>query len=299
MSDASPWRQRFAPAKVNLFLHVGPVSADGYHPVCSLMVFADVGDVVRLRDAPIMSFGLEGPFAGGLADDADNLVTRARDRLAAGLPRPPAPFELVLDKRLPIAAGLGGGSADAAAALALIADRLAAEQGQIVDPNRLTAIARGLGADVTACLESKSVIGRGRGDDVSPAPTLPLLHAVLVNPLAPSPTGAVYRAFDALAPGPGADEPDLSGEIRSLSEVVAWLETTRNDLEAPALVVQPGIADVLAALRSAPQTLFARMSGSGATCFALAADAAAAAALAARIAAGHPGWWVAACCFGS
>ena len=291
--------ERFAPAKVNLFLHVGPVSADGYHPVCSLMVFADVGDVVRLAPAPAMGFALEGPFAGILAADGDNLVTRARDRLLAIAEAPPAPFALTLDKRLPIAAGLGGGSADAAAALALIVARLASDPGLGLDPTRVAEIARGLGADVTACLESRSVVGRGRGDDVSPAPPMPVLHAVLVNPLVPSPTGAVYRGFDGLPPGPGADEPDLGRGFRSLADVVAWLETTRNDLEAPALTVQPRIADVLDALRSAPETVFARMSGSGATCFGLAADAMAAAALATRITADHPGWWVAACRFGA
>ena len=291
--------ERFAPAKVNLFLHVGPVSADGYHPVCSLMVFADVGDVVRMAPAPAMGFALEGPFAGILAADGDNLVTRARDRLLAIAEAPPAPFALTLDKRLPIAAGLGGGSADAAAALALIAGHLAAERGRPPGEAELADIARSLGADVTACLESKSVIGRGRGDDISPAPPLPVLHAVLVNPLAPSPTGAVYRAFDDLASGPGADEPLPAGDLRSLAEVVAWLETTRNDLETPALAVQPRIGEVLAALRAAPETAFARMSGSGATCFALAADSTAAAALAGRIAADHPGWWVAACRFGA
>ena len=291
--------ERFAPAKVNLFLHVGPVSPDGYHPVCSLMVFADVGDIVSLSPAPAMGFALEGPFAGLLAADADNLVTRARDRLLQGIDGAIAPFQLTLDKRLPIAAGLGGGSADAAAALTLIADHLSVEQGRRPAASRLADIARTLGADVTACLMSASVIGRGRGDDISPAPVLPLLHAVLVNPLAPSPTGAVYRGFDTLPPGPGADEPDLRGGWRSLEAVVAWLETTRNDLEAPALAVQPRIAEVLAALRSAPETMFARMSGSGATCFALAADAAGAATLAARLLADHPGWWVAACRFGA
>ena len=299
MSDPVMWRERFAPAKVNLFLHVGPVSDDGYHPVCSLMVFADVGDIVRLRDASAMGFALEGPFAGVLAGDADNLVTRARDRLVAGLSKAPAPFELVLDKRLPIAAGLGGGSADAAAALALIADRIAADDGRGVDPGRVADIARGLGADVTACLESRSVIGRGRGDEVSPAPRMPVLDAVLVNPLAPSPTGAVYRAFDALPAGPGADEPDLPDGLASPHDVVAWLESTRNDLEQPALTVQPRIAEVLATLRAAPEATFARMSGSGATCFALAADRAAAAGLAARLTGEHPDWWVAACRFGA
>ena len=290
---------RFAPAKVNLFLHVGPVAPDGYHPVCSLMVFADVGDVVRLADAPAMSFTLDGPFAGALADDADNLVTRARDRLLAGLEPPPAPFALSLDKRLPIAAGLGGGSADAAAALSLIAERLRIERGEDFGAARLEAVARTLGADVTACLESRSVIGRGHGDDVSPAPTLPPLHAVLVNPLAAAPTGAVYRAFDALPPGPGADEPTLGARLESVLDVADWLETTRNDLEAPALTVQPKIAGVLAALRASPQTLLARMSGSGATCFALTADAEAASALAARLRSEHPGWWIAPCRFGA
>src|SRR5438105_4181169 len=113
---AQVWTQRFAPAKVNLFLHVGPVGPDGYHPVCSLMVFADVGDVVRLRRAPAMAFRLAGSFAGDLEGEGDNLVTRARDLLAANALSTPIDFELVLDKRLPIAAGLGGGSADAAAA---------------------------------------------------------------------------------------------------------------------------------------------------------------------------------------
>lgn len=293
------WSERFAPAKVNLFLHVGPVSDDAYHPVCSLMVFADVGDVVRIRDAPVMTFAIEGPFAGELGRQGDNLVTRARDDLIASLRRSTTPFGLMLYKRLPIAAGLGGGSADAAATLELIAQRLVAEGGADLGRDALGEIARELGADVTACLKSKSVIGRGRGDNLSPAPALPVLHAVLVNPLAPCPTGAVYGAFDAAPPGPGANEPDVTGTLDSVAEVTAWLGTTRNDLEAPALIVQPLIADVLGALRSAPETAFARMSGSGATCFAITADAASASVLAARIAADRPDWWVAACRFGA
>jgi 4-diphosphocytidyl-2-C-methyl-D-erythritol kinase len=291
--------ERFAPAKVNLFLHVGPVSADGYHPVCSLMVFADVGDVIRLQDASAMTFSVSGPFAEELGADGDNLVSRARDRLVSALGWSPLPFRLTLEKRLPIAAGLGGGSADAAAALELIAEHLRAEADETVDSDQLASIARGLGADVTACLKSRSVIGRGRGDDISDAPALPVLHAVLVNPLAPASTGAVYRAFDALPPGPGADEPDTDRPFASVADVVAWLSRTRNDLEAPAMAVQPLVATVLATLRSAPEALFTRMSGSGATCFALTTDAIAARLLAGRVAAAHPGWWVAACRLGA
>ncbi len=291
------WVERFAPAKVNLFLHVGPVATDGYHPVCSLMVFADVGDVVRLGPAPAMAFGLTGPFADVLGSASDNLVIRARDQLIAAASGSVAPFALVLDKRLPIAAGLGGGSADAAAALVLIGERLA-EQGNTVDPGGLASIARTLGADVTACVPSKSVVGRGRGDDVVPAPAMPPLDAVLVNPRAPSSTGAVYRAFDTLPAGPGADEPTLPPAFASVAEVVAFLEQTRNDLERPAMALQPLIGEVLATLNRSPEALFTRMSGSGATCFALCADQTNADRLAARLAADQPGWWVQACRFG-
>ncbi len=291
------WVERFAPAKVNLFLHVGPVAPDGYHPVCSLMVFANVGDVVRLRPAPAMAFGLTGPFAETLGSAADNLVIRARDQLIAAAPGSVAPFELVLDKRLPIAAGLGGGSADAAASLVLIGGHLAAH-GNAVDPDRLVLIARTLGADVTACVGSKSVIGRGRGDDVEPAPTMPPLDAVLVNPRASSSTGAVYRAFDTLPAGPGADERALPPAFASVAEMVDFLRETRNDLERPAVTLQPLIGEVLGAVARSPEALFTRMSGSGATCYALCADRTGAERLAARLAADRPGWWVRACRFG-
>lgn len=290
--------ERFAPAKVNLFLHVGPVGADGYHPLVSLMVFADVGDTVRLRPAAEMAFRLQGPFAGALEAAPDNLVTRARDALIAGLPRPPEPFEISLDKRLPIAAGLGGGSADAAAALVLVAERLVAEGLAPTDAARQDAIARRLGADVPACLAARPVIGRGRGDDLSPAPPIPALHAALVNPMAASPTGAVYRAFDAAPPGPGADEPAWPEAFAAPSAVAAFLRQTRNDLEAPAIALQPLIGEVLDALAAAPQTLFARMSGSGATCFALTAGPGEARDLAAGIQAAHPTWWARACVLG-
>jgi 4-diphosphocytidyl-2-C-methyl-D-erythritol kinase len=280
--------QRLAPAKVNLFLHVGPVRADGYHPVCSLATFADVGDVVRLSSADEMAFAVEGPFAQALAAETDNLAIRARDLLLAG--REAAPFRLTLDKRLPVAAGLGGGSSDAAASLRLIDEALA-----IGDGAALRAIARQLGADALMCLAANPVLAEGRGDDLAPPPPFPDLPAVLVNPRLPSPTGPVYRAYDeAGAPG-AADRPDWPADLSTIAEVATFLAGCRNDLEAPAMSLQPAIADVLGALRGRPQTRLARMSGSGATCFALCAGLAERDALAAAVSETRPDWWVQSC----
>jgi 4-diphosphocytidyl-2-C-methyl-D-erythritol kinase len=285
--------QRLAPAKVNLFLHVGPVGADGYHPLCSLVTFADVGDVVRLSAADALAFVVEGPFGDDLTPDADNLVVRARDLALADFAGAPTPFALTLDKRLPIAAGLGGGSSDAAATLALIREALGWRPGG--GEAGLARLGGRLGADVPMCLAGRPVVAEGRGDLLSPAPAFPDLDAVLVNPLRPSPTGAVYRAYDeAGAPG-GADAPVWPASLFSVRAVADFLADCRNDLEPPAVSLEPAIADALAALRARSQTLFARMSGSGATCFALCADAAAAADLAAGVAAEHPGWWVRPC----
>jgi 4-diphosphocytidyl-2-C-methyl-D-erythritol kinase len=289
--------ERFAPAKVNLFLHVGPPAADGYHPVSSLMVFADVGDVVRLVPAESLGFGVEGPFAETLGADHDNLVVRARDLALQGLAGPPA-FHLTLDKQLPIAAGLGGGSADAAATLVLVRRTLEAAGLPAPGDETLMALARSLGADVAACLESVPVIATGRGDILTAAPPLPSLDVVLVNPLAPSPTGAVYRAYDAdVAPG-GAAPPALPDRFATAQDLAASLAATRNDLEAPAVALQPLIGEVLQVLGVAPEARLARMSGSGATCFALCADAVDAWRLAVRLEKARPDWWVKPCRLG-
>lgn len=283
-------REERAPAKVNLYLHVGPIQADGYHPVESLMVFADAGDAVVLDpDAP--GFAVEGPFAGPLTSEADNLVTRARDLFLEAFGG--REVGLRLAKRLPIAAGLGGGSSDAAAALRL----LAAEWGVSREDPQLLAIAARLGADVPACLRASAVIGRGRGDRLSPAPALPGLAAVLANPGLPSPTGAVYRAFDASPPpGPLAAEPP--GALKDVKDVVSWLKTTRNDLERPAIAITPRIGEALAELAQEPEALLARMSGSGATVFALCDTPERAEDLAARLRRRHPDWWVERCRLG-
>jgi 4-diphosphocytidyl-2-C-methyl-D-erythritol kinase len=287
----------FAPAKVNLFLHVGPVDADGYHPVASLMSFADVGDRLRLAPADAFSFGVEGDFADALAgeDPTANLVWRAAQRLLTRAAAAPPPWRLVLDKALPVAAGLGGGSSDAGAALKLLRDAL----DLAVDDSALQDIAAELGADGPACLVARPVIGQGRGDQLSPAPVMPPLPAVLVNPRLPCSTGQVYRAFDALkAPDSGADLPHLAQTYDSVAAVVALLAQCRNDLEPPALGVCPEIAEVLATLQAWPQTRLARLSGSGATCFALCETSAEAEALAAGLNEARPGWWIRACNLG-
>lgn len=281
-----------APAKVNLFLHVGPPASDGYHPLASLVAFADVGDTVTLQAADAPVFAVEGPFAAALAGETDNLVTRALAHFAVAANRPDLAFAARLDKRLPVAAGLGGGSSDAGAALRL-ANALTSRP---LDEPALEAVAGTLGADGPMCLRAETAWATGRGDVLQPEPRLPALAAVLVNPGAPSPTGAVYRAYDADVTG-AADLPAPPADWR-VAGVIAWLAALRNDLEVPAVRLEPRIGAALAAVRADPGVALARMSGSGATVFGLCPEPAAAAAAAARLQAAHPGWWVTACRLG-
>ncbi len=275
-----------APAKVNLFLHVGPPAPDGFHPVCSLMAFADIGDQVRLEPGAF-GFRLAGEFGVGLEGEADNLVTRARAALAAQVGGEDE-FGLVLDKRLPIAAGLGGGSSDAAAALRLMRDHL----GLGLSDDDLRGLASALGSDTPACIDPRPWIAEGRGERLRPPPRFPALPVVLVNPRVASPTGPVYRAYDAAVSPKGADAPHWPKAFPTVAAIADALAACRNDLEAPAMRLNPAIATARDALAEAPETLLARMSGSGATCFALCAEPAAAVDLAARITQEHPGWWV-------
>jgi len=288
MTAAPAGATAFAAAKVNLFLHVGPPAPDGYHPIASLFVFADIGDRLFLGEGRAGALSLEGPFAAGLSAGPDNLIARAREALSPGLAT-----DLRLEKGLPLAAGIGGGSADAAATLRLLNPLLPKPRTGA----ELLAIASGLGADVAACLESRAVIATGRGEVLSSAPRLPPLHAVLVNPGVESPTGPVFRAYDAGAVR-DAVSPPMPPAFETPREVAALVARTRNDLEAPALGLTPAIGTVLEALRDARETLVARMSGSGATSFALCAGAAEARALAGRLGAAHPDWWVRACRLG-
>ena len=251
-----------APAKVNLALHVTGRRADGRHDLDSLVAFADVGD--RLTVAPGDGLTVTGPFAQGVPTDDRNIVRRAL--AAAGTTR-----AVALDKRLPHAAGLGGGSSDAAAVLRAV--------GADLGTDALMA----LGADVPVCLHGRAARMRGAGEAVEPTP-LPPLHAVLVNPGAAVPTGAVFAALER------RDNPGM-GAVPA-EDPVDWLATRRNDLEAPALAIAPAIGDALAALRTTGAAV-ARMSGSGGTCFGLYGTAEAARGAAARLS--RPGWWVVPC----
>jgi len=283
----------FAPAKVNLFLHVAPPAPNGMHPVCSLMVFADVGDTIRLDPAPSLSFAVTGPFAGPAGTGDDNLVLRAARALAEATGRPAA-AHLTLDKQLPVAAGLGGGSSDAGAALRLLAPTF----GLADDDDLLTQVATRLGADGAACLYGCPVIGEGRGEVLSPAPGLPNLHAVLVNPGVPSSTPAVYRAYDAQGATGDCARPDLPKAFATPRDLVQAMGRLRNDLEAPAIALAPAIGEALQLLKDQPETLLARVSGSGATCFGLCDDAVQARRLAGCLTDQRPGWWVRACRLG-
>ncbi|MBU4135187.1 MAG: 4-(cytidine 5'-diphospho)-2-C-methyl-D-erythritol kinase [Alphaproteobacteria bacterium] len=277
---------RLAPAKVNLFLHVGPVEADGYHPLASLAAFADVGDRLTVEPAERLSLAVVGPFAGGLEGEGDNLVLRAVRALgaAAGVGEPA--LRITLDKQLPVAAGLGGGSSDAGAALKLAREAL----GLPLDDAALAEIAAGIGADGPMCLHARAAWAEGRGDVLTFETGLPTLPALLVNPGVPSSTGAVYRAFDDGAKG-GADRPRPPTAWDLLS-VIDWLAAQRNDLQAPAVSLAPAIGEALAATADLPGARLTRMSGSGATVFALFDSAAAAGAAGRALSAVRPGWWV-------
>ena len=290
-----PTRTAFAPAKVNLYLHVGAVEADGLHPISSLMVFADVGDELSARPADALSLEIGGPFAKGLGAGGDNLVMRAAEAVLARVAEPRPSFHLMLTKTLPLAAGLGGGSSDAGAALRLLRDAL----GAPLSDAELAAIAAELGSDGPACLLARSVIAEGRGERLSPAPGLPVLDAVLVNPRVASPTGPVYRAFDDMSAGARADRPAMPAAFEGVEELAGFLrDDCRNDLEAPAVRLTAEIGEVLDTLRDEPEALLARLSGSGATCFALCAGDIEAEGLAERLERMRPDWWVRRCRLG-
>lgn len=277
-----------APAKVNLTLHVLGRRADGYHELESLVAFAGVGDALALAPGEGLSLSVAGPNAASAGADADNLVLKAARALAARVPglRLGA-FRLV--KRLPAAAGLGGGSSDAAAALRLLA-RL---NGLAPGDARVMEAALATGADVPACLAPRARMMRGAGEALGPRLALPRLHAVLANPGVPAATVAVFSALG-LAPGEaraGAAHPALPAGADAPAFLDA-LRRARNDLEPPAIALAPAIAEALHAMRATQGCRLARMSGSGATVFGLFDDAPAAAAAAQALRRARPSWWV-------
>jgi 4-diphosphocytidyl-2-C-methyl-D-erythritol kinase len=263
-----------APAKVNLALHVVG-RCDGYHLLDSLVAFARLGDRLEAEPADRLSLAIDGPFARDLGAGPDNLVLRA-----AALVAPGRGAVLRLTKLLPVASGIGGGSADAAATL-----RLLARLWDLPLPGRDALL--GLGADLPVCLAGRASRMRGIGEDLAPL-TLPPFWLVLANPGVPVPTGAVFAAL-ACRDNPPLPDPPRFADADALA---VWLAAQRNDLEAPAATVAPAVADVLAALAAQPGCRLARMSGSGATCFGLFAAGPAAAAAAAALRRARPGWWV-------
>jgi 4-diphosphocytidyl-2-C-methyl-D-erythritol kinase len=281
--------RRFAPAKVNLFLHVGGKRPDGYHDLLSLVVFAEVGDLLEVREAKRTTLSLTGPFAAKLESAPDNLVLSAATKLEAwarqrGHNAPPV--ELTLEKNLPTSSGIGGGSSDAAAALHL----LAAHWGLPIGVDELEAIALGLGADVPVCLRGTPTLVSGLGEVLTPVDGLPPLALVLVNPLVEVATAQVFKA---LAVRTGTAVPSkllpLPATARELAMV---LDHLANDLAAPAKAIAPVIMRVESALVATDGCSIARMSGSGATCFGIYETMAAAEIAAAAIAKAHPDWWV-------
>lgn len=260
-------------AKINLALHVRARRADGYHALETLFAFAEDGDQLSARLAPDFSLRMTGPFAEELAADTDNLVLRAARLLAQSI-GVSGGLAFTLEKRLPIASGIGGGSADAAAAL-----RLAAQLwGVATETSLLHDIAAQIGADVPSCLRSQSCFGTGTGTELTPVDAgLTGTPILLVNPRQPCPTGPVFKAWDGIDHGPLTPMDWQSG---------------RNDLEAPAQALVPSIGDVLTDLRAQPGLCLARMSGSGATCFGIWASLDDRDRAAAAIQAAHPNWWI-------
>ena len=286
-----------APAKINLALHVTGQRADGYHLLDSLVIFADIGDQVEVFDADTLSLTIKGPEADGVPSDISNSILKAatlfkpQDRGAGFL----------LTKNLPTASGIGGGSADAAAAIrglmehwdgatgGLFESGLNAEQLTEDAKNRIIAHVLPLGADVPVCLFSRAARMRGIGDQLEFCPHIPALHAVLVNPRVPVATPRIFQALPTKQNAPLSALPDAGTQM---PEFLEWLRAQRNDLQPAAEALVPEISTVLKAITTTPQCLLARMSGSGATCFGLYGSAETAAEAARDLANDHPDWWV-------
>jgi 4-diphosphocytidyl-2-C-methyl-D-erythritol kinase len=283
-------RAERAPAKINLTLRVTGRRADGFHELESLVVFAGVGDTLTFAPGRALALTVDGPTAAASGSIDDNLVVKAARALAERVESLKL-GRFVLAKRLPVAAGVGGGSSDAAAALRLLgrANRIA------IDDPRLMQAARVTGADVPVCLDPRPRVMRGIGELLSGPLALPKLPAVLVNPRVAVPTKDVFVALAAQrqAQKPAASGADFESRRHwKAADLIDALAGEPNDLEAPAIAIAPAIAQVLADLRALRGCRLARMSGSGATCFGLFATAPAAAAAARALRAKHPGWWV-------
>lgn len=279
-----------ARAKVNLALHVTGQRDDGYHTLDSLVVFPEYGDELRLTPADDMALHVSGPFASGLGSNTSaNLAMKAAWLMAESVPGNRS-AGIELEKRLPIAAGIGGGSADAAATLRAL--------GRLWDvhpsSHNLEKLALRLGADVPMCFTEKHSRVRGIGEQIETTPPFPKGAIVLVNPGVKLETPDVFKA---LAKKNNSPLPALPEKWTGIQNFANWLKGCRNDLQAPAQSMVPEIAEVISLLDTQWETLLARMSGSGPTCFALCATLSDAQAVAERIKEHRPGWWVQAACY--
>ena len=281
----------FAPAKVNLSLHVGPLRLDGYHPLESLVVFASLGDQLMIEEGEGLSLTIEGEGAEVLKAEPHNLVLKAAYALRAAAEKPELGAKLTLHKRIPLQAGLGGGSADAAAALR----GLAKFWGVDLSVKELAEIGSVVGSDVPACVYGRPLVMQGRGEKISPLVAWPILHGVLVNPRIAVPTGDIFKAYD-------------EGEVAALKErplpfagdhagAVKVVGTMHNDLQSVAIQQAPEIEAVLKALSELDGAQEPRMTGSGASCVALFETQEAAHSAADKLRTHHAGWWVEAVSF--
>ncbi|WP_370462156.1 4-(cytidine 5'-diphospho)-2-C-methyl-D-erythritol kinase [Phyllobacterium sp. SYP-B3895] len=272
-----------APAKINLALHVTGRRSDGYHLLDSLVVFAGFGDRISVKRAALDDFAISGPYGHALPDDASNLVLKARDALRAAFPDQATPVAIHLEKHLPVASGIGGGSTDAAAALSALSSLWALDVG--IDA--LASIGLPLGADIPMCLHGQPLIARGVGDEIEPMTTFPRLPLLLANCGASISTPQVFAALDK------RDNPPLPAlrAMQSLDDVCDYLKATHNHLFQATRALTPGIDDTIAALeRTSPRLV--RMSGSGATCFGIYDSDSDAEVAAAKLRRDHPDWFV-------
>ena len=282
--------RELAPAKINLALHVLGRRDDGYHELDSLVVFAEIGDTISIDmgadhaadQAADQVLSISGRFASALTDDDGvNLVAAAARLIGSGTTE----SALHLDKQLPVASGLGGGSADAAATLRLL-NRIRYPD---VSLDRLAALAETLGADVPMCLASVPLIARGKGETIRALPTMPSLPLVLVYPGAPVSTPAVFGAFRSPY---DAALPSIRDGFATPAALIDWLHGTRNGLEPAAMRVAPIIGEALSGISAQPGCRLARMSGSGSTCFGIFDDIEQARSAAQSLADTHSDWWV-------
>ncbi|MEM7270426.1 MAG: 4-(cytidine 5'-diphospho)-2-C-methyl-D-erythritol kinase [Pseudomonadota bacterium] len=283
MTADGAYGQELARAKINLFLHVRGQRPEGYHSLDMMVAFPRIGDLVEAEPASGLSLVVDGPFGDGLSAGADNLTLGAAEALAARMtPKPGAALRLT--KNLPIAAGIGGGSADAGAAL-----RLMSRLWPDAPVHALDNIAFALGADAPMCLAQTPAIVGGVGEKLAPAPPFPGFWVVLANPMIPLSTASVFQALERRS-NPASPRPPA--RFHDLGHLVSWLSTCRNDLEAPARALCPVIGRVMSALSWDQECRFVRMSGSGATCFGVYETEAAANSAADRLRTAEPDWWV-------